>query len=222
MDPLIESLRGRLVVSCQAYPGEALRHPETMAQMALAAEAGGAAAIRCQGLADISAIRGQVQVPVIGLWKDGHEGIYITPTLRHARSCAWAGADIVAVDATRRPRRDGLTYAETVARLHDDGILVMADCGSMADMEMAAEAGSDILSTTLAGYTGERAKTDGPDFEFLDQAVAQFPEFPVLCEGRVHTPAQAAEVIARGAWSVVVGTAITHPTTITQWFTAAL
>ncbi|MFT0761673.1 N-acetylmannosamine-6-phosphate 2-epimerase [Scrofimicrobium sp. R131] len=222
MDPLIESLRGRLVVSCQAYPGEALRHPETMAQMALAAEAGGAAAIRCQGLADISAIRGQVQVPVIGLWKDGHEGIYITPTLRHARSCAWAGADIVAVDATRRPRRDGLTYAETVARLHDDGILVMADCGSIADMEMAAEAGSDILSTTLAGYTGERAKTDGPDFEFLDQAVAQFPEFPVLCEGRVHTPAQAAEVIARGAWSVVVGTAITHPTTITQWFTAAL
>lgn len=222
MDPLIESLRGRLVVSCQAYPGEALRHPETMAQMALAAEAGGAAAIRCQGLADISAIRGQVQVPVIGLWKDGHEGIYITPTLRHARSCAWAGADIVAVDATRRPRRDGLTYAETVARLHDDGILVMADCGSISDMEMAAEAGSDILSTTLAGYTGERAKTDGPDFEFLDQAVAQFPEFPVLCEGRVHTPAQAAEVIARGAWSVVVGTAITHPTTITQWFTAAL
>ena len=222
INPMIQSLRGKLIVSAQAYPGEPLHHPETMAQMALAAEAGGAAAIRCQGLADISAIRGQVQIPVIGLWKDGHEGIYITPTLRHARACSWAGADIVAIDATRRPRADGLTYAETVARLHDDGILVMADCGSIGDFEMAAAAGSDILSTTLAGYTGERVKTDGPDFELLDQAVTQFPEFPIICEGRVHTPHMASEVIARGAWSVVVGTAITHPTTITSWFAAAL
>ncbi|MDY5132107.1 N-acetylmannosamine-6-phosphate 2-epimerase, partial [Actinotignum timonense] len=82
------------VVSCQAYVGEPLRHPETMAQMALAAERGGAAAIRCQGLADISAIKGQVEVPVIGLWKEGHEGVFITPTLRHARACISAGADI--------------------------------------------------------------------------------------------------------------------------------
>ncbi|KFI68465.1 N-acetylmannosamine-6-P epimerase, partial [Bifidobacterium magnum] len=95
MHPLIEHLRGGLVVSCQAYPGEPLRHPETMAQMALAAEAGGARAIRCQGLADIAAIKGQVKVPVIGIWKEGDEGVYITPTLRHARCCAGAGADIV-------------------------------------------------------------------------------------------------------------------------------
>lgn len=54
----------------------------------LAAERGGAAVIRCQGLADISAIKGQVEVPVIGLWKEGHDGVYITPTLRHARALA--------------------------------------------------------------------------------------------------------------------------------------
>lgn len=36
----------------------------------------------------------------------------------------------------------------------------MADCGSFDDAVMAAEAGSAILSTTLAGYTGERPKTD--------------------------------------------------------------
>ena len=102
VDPLIQSLKGKLVVSVQAYMGEPLRTPETMAQMSRACELGGAAAIRCQGLADIAAIKGRCEVPVIGLWKDGHEGVYITPTLRHARACVAAGADIVAIDATDR------------------------------------------------------------------------------------------------------------------------
>ena len=97
VDPLIQSLKGKLVVSVQAYMGEPLRTPETMAQMSRACELGGAAAIRCQGLADIAAIKGRCEVPVIGLWKDGHEGVYITPTLRHARACVAAGADIVAI-----------------------------------------------------------------------------------------------------------------------------
>lgn len=220
---LIESLRGGLIVSCQAYPGEPLRHPETMAQMAAAAEIGGARAIRCQGLSDISAIKGRVKVPVIGLWKEGDEGVYITPTLRHARCCVAAGCDIVAIDATRRPRPDGLTYAETVKALHDDGVIVMADCGSIADARMAAEAGTDILSTTLSGYTGERDKTDGPDFELLADMIDELGnDFPIICEGRVHTPEQARQVMEAGAWAVVVGTAITHPTSITRWFGDAL
>lgn len=222
MHPLIEKIKGGLVVSCQAYPSEPLRHPETMAQMAMAAEIGGACAIRCQGLADIAAIKGQVKVPVIGIWKEGDEGIYITPTLRHARCCANAGADIVAIDATRRPRADGLTYAQTVQALHDDGILVMADCGSFEDAQQAVDAGTDIISTTLAGYTGEREKTDGPDMELLRAMIDAFPDVPVICEGRIHTPAQLHEVMEAGAWAAVVGTAITHPTSITGWFKAAL
>ena len=55
----------------------------------------------------------------------------------------------------------------------------------------------------------------------MDQVVA-LADRPVFVEGRVHTPAQAAEAIRRGAWAVVVGTAITHPTTITGWFAAAV
>ena len=128
MNQIIQSLKGGLIVSVQAYVGEPMRHSETMAQIALAAEQGGAVGIRCQGLSDISAIKGQVEIPVLGIWKEGHEGVFITPTLRHARACSMAGADIVALDATRRPRPDGLTYGETVAALHDEGIVVMADC----------------------------------------------------------------------------------------------
>ena len=92
----------------------------------------------------------------------------------------------------------------------------------MEDARKAAAAGSDILSTTMAGYNGDREKTVGPDIALLKEMVAEFPDFPVLCEGRVHTPAQAAAVIEAGAWAVVVGTAITHPTSITTWFKEAV
>lgn len=219
---LIETLQGKLIVSCQAYPGEPMRHPETMAQMAMAAECGGAGGIRCQGLSDISAIKGQVKVPVIGIWKEGDDGVYITPTLRHARACVWAGADIVALDATSRPRPDGLTFAETVAHLHDDHTILMGDCGSLDDARQAVDAGVDILSTALAGYTGDRPQTDGPDMELLAQMLKEFPDTPVICEGRVHTPEQAAAVMDAGAYAVVVGTAITHPTSVTGWFNQAV
>ena len=222
--PLIESFRGKLIVSCQAYVGEPLRHPETMAQMARAAELGGASAIRCQGLSDIAAIKGRVEIPVIGIWKEGHEGVYITPTLRHARACIAAGADVVALDATGRPRPDGLTFEETVAALKGE-TLVMADCGSFEDIQRALAAGCDIVSTTLAGYSGDRPKTDGPDLELLRQAVDAADRaggVPVICEGRVHTPADAKAALDAGAFAVVVGTAITHPTSITGWFVDAM
>lgn len=67
MDSLIKSLKGKLIVSCQAYPGEPMRDSKTMAQIAQAAVEGGAAAIRCQGLRDIELIKKSVSVPVIGL-----------------------------------------------------------------------------------------------------------------------------------------------------------
>ena len=219
---LIDSLHGKLIVSCQAYPGEPMRHPETMAQVAQSVEIGGAAAIRCQGLADISAIKGQVKVPVIGIWKEGDNGVYITPTLHHARACIMAGADIVALDATDRPRPDGLTLQQTARQLKSEGAILMADCGCIEDSDAAVDAGFDIISTTLSGYTGERPKTDGPDFELLGQMIEAFPDVPVLCEGRIHTPDQLHQVMAAGAWAAVVGTAITHPTTITRWFEAKL
>lgn len=221
MNPLIEQLRGKLIVSCQAYVGEPMRHPETMAQMALAAERGGAAAIRCQGLADIAAIKGQVEIPVLGLWKEGHEGVYITPTLRHARACVNAGADVVAIDATDRPRPDGLTFEETVEALKGE-TLIMADCSCIDDVRRAVACGCDIVSTTLAGYTPSRPKTQGPDLDFVKEAVEIAGETPVFCEGRIHTPAQAKEALEAGAFAVVVGTAITHPTSITGWFVDAI
>ncbi|WP_120494486.1 N-acetylmannosamine-6-phosphate 2-epimerase [Microbacterium phyllosphaerae] len=218
---ILDKLRGGLVVSCQAYPGEAMRDPRTMAQIAQAAVVGGAVGIRVQGIDDIRAVAGMT-VPVIGLWKDGDSDVFITPTLEHAKAVADAGADIVAIDGTRRPRPDGRSLAETVAALreHTDA-LIMADCGSLDDALGAERAGADIVGTTLSGYTSERPKTEGPDLGLIALLAAHCTT-PVMAEGRIHSPAQATAAAAAGAFAVCVGTAITHPATITSWFVAAL
>lgn len=219
---VLDRLRGGLIVSCQAYPGEPMRDPGTMARIARAVAAGGAAAVRLQGPDDLRAAAPGLGVPVVGIWKDGDGDVVITPTLRHALAVAEAGADIVAVDGTRRPRPDGRTLAATVAGLRERAdVTIMADCGSIDDALGAQDAGVDVLATTLAGYTPERARTTGPDLDLLDAMTGRCT-LPVVAEGRFHTPAQAREALARGAWAVCVGTAITHPATITRQFRAAM
>lgn len=219
---LVADLRGRLIVSCQAYPGEPLRDPRAMMLFAQSAIEGGAAAIRAQGLDDIKLIHQNITVPQIGLWKDGNDPVFITPTLQHARAVADAGADVVAIDGTRRPRPDGLTLKQTIAQLHATSrVLVMADCGSLDDALAAQDAGADIVGTTLAGYTGERVKTSGPDLDLITEMAAAI-DIAVFAEGRIHTPEQAAAALRAGAFAVVVGTAITHPASITSWYADAL
>lgn len=225
MHPLLAPLQGSLIVSCQAYPGEPMRDPRTMAQVAASVERGGATAVRAQGLDDIRAVRAAVDVPVIGIWKDGAEGVFITPTLDHCLAVIDAGADILALDATQRPRPDGRTVAETVAAVRDSGFTgpIMADCDDESSALAAAEAGCDIVGTTLAGYTGARERTQGPDLALLGALAGRLPASSVLvAEGRVHTPAHARVALDAGAFAVVVGTAITHPASITGWFVDAL
>ncbi|MDO5097271.1 MAG: N-acetylmannosamine-6-phosphate 2-epimerase [Corynebacterium sp.] len=211
-----------LIVSCQAYPGEPLRTPEVTARMCQAVVEGGAVAVRVQGVVDIAAARQAVETPVIGLIKYGHEGVYITPSVAHARACAMAGASVVAIDATSRPRLGG-TFADACRAIHEEfpGVAVMADCGSLDDALAAEEAGADFIGTTLAGYTGDRPKTPGPDFELID-AVCERISAPIIVEGRIHTVADIAEVFTRPIHAACVGTAITHPTSITRWFNEAI
>ena len=221
--PLVAPLKDTLIVSCQAYPGEPMRDPRTMAQIAAAVEIGGASAVRAQGLEDIRQVKAAVKVPVIGIWKDGKEGVFITPTFEHCKAVLDAGADILALDGTLRERPDGLTFAETVRRVREiSDAAIMADCDSVDSALAAAEAGADIIGTTLAGYTGAREKTVGPDLELLTTLVEKLPGRAVVAEGRIHTPVQARAAADTGAFAVVVGTGITPPTSITGWFREAL
>lgn len=219
----MERLRGGLVVSCQAYPGEPMRDTDTMTRVAQAVFVGGAAGIRAQGLEDIRAIRAAVKLPLVGLWKDGEdpEGVVITPTLRHALAVARAGADVVAMDATARPRPDGRGLPDTVRAVHEEtGALVMADVSTYDEGVAAEDAGVDLVGTTLSGYTAYSVRRAGPDLDLVSRLTSRL-DVPVVAEGRVHRPDQVTAALGAGAHAVVVGTAITHPTTLTRWFVEA-
>ncbi|MGW1102875.1 N-acetylmannosamine-6-phosphate 2-epimerase [Streptomyces sp. NPDC002540] len=218
---LAASLQGGLIVSCQAPPGDPMRETGTLVRLARSAVAGGGAAIRANEPAVVAAIVEAVDLPVIGLWKDGDVGVYITPTVRHALALVEAGAAVVAADATDRPRPDGSSFAELVAAVHGAGALVMADVSTLAEGITAAGQGADFVSTTLSGYVPGTPEQTGPDLELVAELSAAI-DVPVVAEGRINTPDEAAEALARGAHSVVVGTAITAPTALTARFVAGI
>ena len=207
---------GSLIVSCQAQPDSPLYGPESMAAMALAAVAGGAAGIRVNGEADIAAVCSVLSRPVIGLLKQGsRSGVYITPTVPAAEAVVHAGADIVALDGTTRPRLDGADLAEQIAAVHRLEAAVLADVDSLAAGLAARQAGADLVATSLAGYTGELPPPDEPDLELLAGLVEAL-DCPVIAEGRYRTAADLRAALERGAYAVVIGTAITNPTEITR------
>ncbi|MGE5553577.1 MAG: N-acetylmannosamine-6-phosphate 2-epimerase [Betaproteobacteria bacterium] len=217
-------IKGGLIVSCQALPGEPLWGPEYMARMAVAAAQGGAVAIRANSPADIAAIKAAVQLPVIGLNKRTIPGFrpYITPSLRDVEAVCLAGADVVAVDATSFPHPDGGRGADFVRSIKRQfGIPVMADISTLAEGVAAAEAGADLISTTLAGYMRGRSERSGPDYRLVRTLVARV-KVPVIAEGRISSPRQALRAIRSGAWAVVVGSAITRPQLVTSWYVQLL
>jgi N-acylglucosamine-6-phosphate 2-epimerase len=211
-----------LVVSCQALPDNPLHTPEAMALMARAAEAGGAAAIRANDPVHIAAIRGVTELPIIGIHKIGDaDGVFITPTFEAAAGVVRAGADLVAIDATLRPRPSGERLAEQIRRIHDElDVPVLADVDT-ADAGVAArEAGADMVATTLSGYTGGHPPEE-PDLELVARLTAKL-DCPVVAEGRFRTPEQVRQAIDAGAHAVVVGYAITNPMDITARLVRAL
>jgi N-acylglucosamine-6-phosphate 2-epimerase len=192
-----------------------------MVAMARAAEAGGAAGLRVQ---DVRAIKEAVALPVIGLRKRRFEGreVYITPTPEDARAVAAAGADIVAVDATLRPRPGGLSTERFLAALvRELPQPILADVDSLAAGRAACAAGAAAVATTLAGYTDTGSIPGEPDLELVGTLAAEL-DCPVLAEGRYATPDQARAALDAGAFAVVVGTAITDPVALTRSFAAAL
>ncbi|MGY0070842.1 N-acetylmannosamine-6-phosphate 2-epimerase [Streptomyces sp. QTS137] len=219
--PLADALKGRLIVSCQAPPGDPMRQTDTLVRLARAAEAGGAAAVRVNEPEVVAATVAAVGLPVIGLWKDGDTGVYITPTVRHALALVEAGAAVVAADATARSRPDGSTFADLVEAVHAAGALVMADVSAFDEGCAAVARGADFVGTTLSGHVPGSPRRTAPDLALVADLAAAITA-PVIAEGRIATPEQAAEALSAGALSVVVGTAITAPTALTRAFVAGL
>ncbi len=220
MNEIFTAIRNGLIVSCQAEGNSPFNSPEGVTLFARAAVIGGAAAIRSEGVEKTSSIIEAMTVPVIGLVKSHFDDgfVRITGSFKDVEDLAGIGTHIIAVDGTFR-KREGFSGPEFIAQAKSRyGCIIMADIATEREALACADAGADCISTTLSGYTPETKHShDGPDFDLL-KYLASTLSIPVIAEGRVNTPALAAQMMSLGAWSIVVGSAITRPTEITKWF----
>lgn len=223
LHPVLAKIKNGLIVSCQARKGQPFDSPELLVKMAMAAQEGGAAGIRADTPEIITTIRQSVPLPMIGINKKrvpGHK-VFITPDYEAAAAVAATGAEIIGIECTFQ---DDLqkTLPGMAARLHAEfPCLLMADIATYAEAQFAEAIGFDLVSTTLVGYTDYTASTKEFDFPLLDRMAATLT-IPIIAEGRLRTPAEAAETIKHGAFAVVIGKAITMPSEITRWFVEAL
>lgn len=225
MNNVIDRIKGIVVVSVQAMPSEPLYAESCMTAMMKSVVNGGAGALRVAGARDVKIAKKLFTLPVIGLTKPNvipknyKEIVYITPTVKDVIDLVQAGADIIATDATQRPRPNGEKLADLFKYIHINNRIAMADISTLEEGIKAKEAGADILSTTLAGYTLESVNSPSkePDFELLKQLV-ETTKMPVVLEGRIWEPEQVNKAFELGAHCVVIGSAITRPQLITKRF----
>lgn len=222
--PVLQALHRGLVVSCQPVTGGALDHDAIVLAFAQAARDGGAAALRIEGAPRVARVARALALPVIGIVKRDLDSspVRITPWRSDVQALADAGASVIAVDATDRPRP--CAVAELLAQVHEAGALAMADCATEAEARAAAAMGFDIVGTTLSGYIGPGPVPSEPDLALVTRLADPLHGIgcPLMAEGRFNTPAQARSALAAGAWAVTVGSAITRPEWITGWFVDAL
>ena len=214
----LDRLRNGLIVSCQAAPGSPLANRGLMSYMAEAAEAGGAVAIRAEGLQDITAIKKAVSIPIVGLIKLKSEAtpVVITPLLEHVYQLLEAGVDLIAVDATLRKRIDGVLGNDFVAQAKATGAQVVADIDNLESAIAAEKSGAIAVFTTLSGYTNG-VVPEQPDIDLIKSCVNHCA-VPVVAEGRYNSPELVSQAFQAGAWSVCVGSAITDPWLSTKRF----
>lgn len=218
----LSEVKHSLIVSCQALDDEPLHGSDVMAKMAEAAKQGGAKAIRCNSVSDCEAIKKQTGLPIIAIIKSDYDNsdIFITPTLTEVKELLKVNPDVIALDATTRIRPNDEKLKDIITYIHENSnTLVMGDIATKEDAAYAYGCNVDMLSSTLSGYTDETKykSEDGPDFDLVEK-LAKTYSIPVIAEGKVHTPAQAKKMLGLGAWSVVVGGAITRPQLITKSF----
>lgn len=227
MSERIESIKGKLIVSCQALPHEPLHSSFIMGRMARAAKEGGAYGIRANTKEDIAEIQKETDLPIIGIVKRDYEDskVYITPTMKEIEELMEVKPEIIAIDATKSIRPGNLTLDEFFHQIKAryPKQLLMADCSTIEEALHADELGFDFIGTTLVGYTEQSRglKIEENDFEII-RTIVERVKNKVIAEGNINTPEKARRVIELGAYSVVVGSIITRPQLITKSFAEAL
>ncbi|MGH4049831.1 MAG: N-acetylmannosamine-6-phosphate 2-epimerase [Clostridium sp.] len=217
---VLNSIKGGLIVSCQALEDEPLHSSNIMMRMAQAAVMGGAIGIRANSPQDCSEIKQNVDLPMIAIYKKsyGNCNVFITPTIEEVKELVIIKPEIIAVDATNRNRPDGKTLREFFMEIKQVYTgLIMADISNLEEGIEAERIGFDIVSTTLCGYTDYTLDKPKPNFELI-KSLKDVLKIPIIAEGNVDSPENAVKCLDAGAWAVVVGAAITRPQLITKKF----
>ncbi|MCU9997957.1 N-acetylmannosamine-6-phosphate 2-epimerase [[Pasteurella] aerogenes] len=216
---VLNKIRYGLIASCQPVDDGPMDKPEIVSAMAQASIVGGAAGVRIEGIENLKATRPTISAPIIGIVKRDlpDSPVRITPFLQNIEDLAAAGADIIAVDGTDRPRPIDLKQA--VTKIHELGCLAMADCSNLAEGLHCQKLGFDIIGSTMSGYTGNDVP-DEPDYQLVKdlKTAGCF----VMAEGRYNTPELARAAIEIGADCVTVGSALTRLEHIVNWFVTAV
>ena len=220
-EQLLASLRGGLILSCQPLRGGVFDQADIVCAYAAMGSTLGAVALRIESLRDLQAVRPVSSLPLIGLIKrqDDASPVYITPSPEDVQAIAACGAEIIAFDATDRPRSHSVEAL--IRSIHAAGCVAMADISTLAEGQHAEQCGADLLATTLSGYTPYSPQQLEPDIALI-QALHAAQSAPVIAEGRLHSPAQARQALQAGAHAVTVGTAISRPEVLAQNFIDAL
>jgi N-acylglucosamine-6-phosphate 2-epimerase len=224
-EEILGSIRGELIVSCQAATNEPLHSSYIMSRMACAAKLGGAKGIRANSLNDIKKIKQNVDLPIIGIIKKDYadSDIYITPTEVEVSALVKIGCDIIAMDATNRLRPGKTTISDFFRAIREKypDQLFMADCSTYEEGMFAAQLGFDLIGSTMSGYTPYTEGVDLPNISMIKRLCSDCGK-PVIAEGGIWEPSQLKAVMDCGVLAAVVGTAITRPMEITRRFVRAI
>lgn len=218
-------LKRGLLVSCQAVKGEPLYGYGIMHLFAKAAEAGGASGIRALA-EEVDSIKATVDIPVIGLTKQCYSDseIYITPTKKDVDKLLQTKCDVICMDATNRARPNGETLEEVYlyARKHCNGRELMADVSTFEEAQNAEKLGFEYISTTLRGYTDYTKNCVLPDLDFVAQCKNGISNSKIIAEGGYFEASQVEKLSDINPYALVIGSAITRPKMITEYFNNAL
>ena len=203
-----------IIVSCQADPDTPTNFVDMIVAFAESAQMGGACGLRLNSAEHVAAVRARTSLPIIAIEKSLPPGdkVLITGDVQQVAPLTDAGAEIIAFDATMRQRPSSLQAI--VDAIHEQGALALADIRSADDIERAVSLGVDAIAPTLSVWDLPEYV---PDFALIE-TIRQACDLPVIAEGNYWTPDDVKRGFDAGAYAVVIGSAITRPWRITEYY----